>query len=282
MEFLNYIAEFLSRPLFELNGKDFTLLKIIIFIGSLVFIFIVSSKIRFLITAKLLRGRKMSEASKHTIGILSRYFVLVFGLIVLLNQVGIDLDSITVILGALGVGIGFGLQNIINNIVSGMIILFERPIQVGDRVEVNEIEGNVVEVSLRSTVVKTNDNVNIIVPNSEFISKNVINWSHGDSKVRRRIQVGVSYQEDPEEIRKLLLEVAEETDAVLKKPEPDVIFKQFGDSSLDFELRVWTMTLASKPGVLNSDINFRIAKKFRENNIEIPYPQRDLHIKEKN
>lgn len=281
MEIINNILDILSKPIFSFNNNSFTLAKILILVLSFVVLFYVSNKIKSLLAKRLLKRRNFSEASKQTIAILSRYFVLVLGLIIILNQIGIDLNSLAVIFGALGVGIGFGLQNVINNFVSGIIILFERPVQVGDRIEVADVEGNVLEINLRSTTVRTNDNVNIIVPNSEFISKNVVNWSHNDKKVRRRIEVGVSYQEDPEKIKNLLLEVAKGHDEVLDSPEPDVLFKGFGESSLDFELRVWTEALASKPGLLTSNINFSIAKIFEKNDIKVPYPQRDLYIKEK-
>ncbi|MCH2535746.1 MAG: mechanosensitive ion channel, partial [Bdellovibrionales bacterium] len=201
MEIINKFIDILSKPLFSFNNNSITIAKILILILSFVLLFYASNKFKNLLAKKLLKGRNFSEASKQTIAILSRYFILVLGLIIILNQIGIDLNSLAVIFGALGVGIGFGLQNVINNFVSCIIIVFERPVQVGDRIEVADVEGNVLEINLRSTTVRTNDNVNIIVPNSEFISKNVVNWSHSDKKVRRRISVGVSYQEDPEKIK---------------------------------------------------------------------------------
>lgn len=192
---------------------------------------------------------------------------------------GIDLSTITLLAGALGVGIGFGLQNITNNFVSGIIILFERPIKVGDRIQVEDIIGDVVKISLRATTVVTNENISVIVPNSEFISTRVINWSHNDRNVRFNVPVGVSYKEDPQKIKEVLLSVASDNRFVLKNPEPDVIFVEFGDSSLNFVLRIWTSEMIQKPKILISEIYFEIFKRFRENKIEIPFPQRDLHIK---
>jgi small-conductance mechanosensitive channel len=196
-----------------------------------------------------------------------------------MQTVGINLSTLTILAGALGVGIGFGLQNITNNFVSGIIILFERPIKVGDRIQVGDVYGDVVSISMRSTTVVTNDNISVIVPNSEFISSTVVNWSHTDRNVRFNIPVGVAYKEDPEKVRDLLLQIAGNEEGVLKKPVPDVLFDEFGDSSLNFNLRVWTDTYTTTPGILKSRLYFEIFKKFKEQNIEIPFPQRDLHIK---
>ena len=181
--------------------------------------------------------------------------------------------------GAVGVGIGFGLQNITNNFVSGIIILFERPIKVGDRIEMGDVSGDVIRISMRSTTIVTNDNISIIVPNSDFISSKVINWSHTDRNIRFNIPICVSYKEDPQIIKKLLLEVAAENKGILDKPKPDVLFKNFGDSSLDFNLRIWTREFINRPNVLKSQIYYSVFEKFKEHGIEIPFPQRDLHIK---
>jgi small-conductance mechanosensitive channel len=150
---------------------------------------------------------------------------------------------------------------------------------VGDRIEVGEVEGDVISISVRATTVLTNDNISIIVPNSEFISKQVINWSHNDRNIRFRLPVGVSYSEDPEKVKEVLLKVADDNPHVLKTPAPLVIFKGFGDSSLDFELAVWTSTHTDKPSILRSELYFEIFKRFGENKIEIPFPQRDIHIR---
>jgi len=205
--------------------------------------------------------------------------MIVIGFMIIFQSAGIDLSTITVLAGAMGVGIGFGLQNVTNNFVSGLIILFERPIKVGDRIEVGETAGDVVNISMRATTVVTNDNISVIVPNSDFISSRVINWSHNDRNVRFGVEVGVSYNEDPEKIKDILLSVADDNSAVLKNPKSDVIFTEFGDSSLNFNLRVWTTELIQKPHTLRSQLYFEIFKRFREEGIEIPFPQRDLHIK---
>jgi small-conductance mechanosensitive channel len=176
------------------------------------------------------------------------------------------------------VGLGFGLQNVASNFVSGLIILFERPIKLGDRIEVGDVEGDVVEIRARSTTVVTNDNIAIIVPNSKFISENVVNWSYSDRTVRFAIHVGVAYRTDVRKVEKLLLEVADANPDVLREPKPGVRFMKFGDSALEFELRVWSSTLMHRRGKLTSDLNFAIYEKLSENDIVIPFPQHDLHV----
>jgi len=208
------------------------------------------------------------------------YCLLVLGVYISLQIVGLDLGSLAFIAGAIGVGIGFGLQNIINNFVSGIIILAERPISLGDRIEVGGVAGQVEKISLRSTTVITNDNIAMIVPNGEFISSTVTNWSHRDDKTRFRIPVGVHYNSDVHLVEKALLEAASECEDVLKNPGPAVRFLEFGDSSLNFELRVWSVTIYKHPNLVRSKVNFLIWDKFKKYDIEIPYPQQDLYIKE--
>ena len=189
------------------------------------------------------------------------------------------MSTLNVLFGALGVGIGFGLQNIANNFISGLIILFERPIKIGDRIEVGDINGDVMEISSRATTVLTNDNITVIVPNSEFISSQVINWSHSDRNVRFKIPVGVSYKEDPEKIRSILLGVASDHPGILRKPDTLVLFDEYGENSLNFNLVVWTTDYINRPNVLKSEMYYEIFKRFKKEGIEIPFPQRDIHLK---
>jgi small-conductance mechanosensitive channel len=178
-----------------------------------------------------------------------------------------------------GIGVGLGLQEVINNFISGLIILFERPIKIGDRIQVGDVNGSIVEIKARSTTVLTNDNVSIIIPNSKFITENVINWTFNDPKIRIPVPVGVSYGSDPETVRRALLEAALTVEAVLKDPPPSVIFREFGDSALNFELLAWTRTMLHNRRRLVSDLNFAIHSKLKEHDISVPFPQRDLHLK---
>ncbi len=199
------------------------------------------------------------------------------GILVSLNVMGLSATSIAVAFGALSIGLGFGLQNIFNNFVSGLILLFERPIQVGDVVQVNEIWGTVTKINVRSTVVQTYDNASLIIPNSEMISNKVTNWSFKDPRLRRNITVGVAYGSNTELVRETLLEIAKEHPKVLKKPKPDVLFDDFGDSALVFRLRLWT-TIDHFIAV-ETEVRLAIDRLFRERNIEIAFPQRDIHIR---
>jgi small-conductance mechanosensitive channel len=169
----------------------------------------------------------------------------------------------------------------VQNFVSGLIIMGERAVQVGDRVDVGGTLGEVIRIGARSTSVRTNDNIIIIVPNSEFVTNRVVNWTQrGDQVVRLHLPVGVAYGSEPRTVERLLLEVAAANPHVLKMPAPQVLFHDFGESALDFELRVWTMEMTARPGTLKSELNFAIWDKLRAAGIELPYPQRDLHVKE--
>jgi small-conductance mechanosensitive channel len=279
-DFIQQIISFLNVPLVSFGGSTITIWIIIYLIIILVLLVYVTSKLKNLIIHKLLAKSSIEIGVRVAVASLVRYVILVVGFIVILQTAGIDLSSVTVIFGALGVGIGFGLQNITNNFVSGLIILIERPIKVGDRIEAAGITGDVVKISMRATTIITNDNISIIIPNSEFVSSTVINWSHTDRDVRFNFPVGVSYKEDPENIKKLLLQVAGENSGVLKQPSPDVLFSEFADSAMNFNLRVWTRKYTDRPGILKSQLYYEIHKKFKENGVEIPFPQHDIHIKE--
>ncbi|MDN5203243.1 mechanosensitive ion channel [Fulvivirgaceae bacterium BMA10] len=278
-DWLKPIGEFFTSTLFKIKDTNITLLWIISFVLSFVLLVVLASRVKRLLIKKILPRYKLDSGLTQSIGTMTKYTILVIGFFIIITTAGIDLSALGLIAGALGVGIGFGLQNITNNFISGLIILFERPIKVGDRIEVGDISGDVVEIGARATTVLTNDNINIILPNSHFIDSQVINWSHNDRMVRFRFPVGVSYNEDPRLVRKLLLEVAEENHGVLKKPQPDVLFDEFGESSLNFYLVVWTKNYTERPKILKSQLYYAIFKKFKDNNIEIPFPQRDLHIK---
>ncbi|HYT56414.1 MAG TPA: mechanosensitive ion channel domain-containing protein, partial [Verrucomicrobiae bacterium] len=191
---------------------------------------------------------------------------------------GIDLTGLAIILGFLSVGIGFGLQNITSNFVAGLILLLERPIKVGDRIMVGNQEGDVVEINMRSTTIRTLNNVAVIVPNSEFVSSKVENWSYGDETVRVDVNVGVSYESDLETVIRSLREVAAEHPQVLKNPAPDVLHTGFGDSAWNMRLRIW-LEDSQRHLEVHSEINCAIVRKFQQNRVEIPFPQRDLHVR---
>lgn len=280
MEFFHDIKKMLDVSLFTIGNTHLTLWTIAYLLLLTALLVLITSKLKKLIIHKLLSKSGIDIGILESFGSIFRYVVLTIGFIIILQTAGIDLSSLTILFGALGVGIGFGLQNITNNFVSGLIILFERPIKVGDRIEVRGITGDVIKISMRATTILTNDNISIIVPNSEFVSSSVINWSHNDRKVRFQIPVAVSYKEDPEKVRDVIVDVARKNDAVLKDPPPIVRFSEYGDSALIFSLRAWTTEFINRPGAFRSMLYFDIFKRFREEGIEIPYPQRDIHIKD--
>lgn len=278
--FFQNIINFLNVPIFTVGASIITLWTLSYLLLLFIVLYYITSKLNKIIVYKVLAKSKIDLGVRVAVGTIIRYAILTMGFIIIVQTVGINLNSITVLLGALGVGIGFGLQNITNNFVSGIIILFERPIKIGDRIELGNVTGNVTKVSLRATTIRTNDNISIIVPNSEFISSIVINWSHTDKTVRFSFPVGVSYKEDPENIKNILFAIAEENPDVLNEPKPDVLFNEYGDSALMFNLSVWTNTYSDKPAVLKSQLYFEIFRKFKESGVEIPFPQRDLYVKE--
>lgn len=273
------VVDVLKVPLFTLGDSPFTLITFIYLVTSTLILSLAASALNKVIAYRLLSKSQIELGVRIAIGSIVKYLLLVIGFIIILQTAGINLSSLTILMGALGVGIGFGLQNITNNFVSGIIILLERPIKVGDRIEVDKVSGNVVDISMRATEILTNDNISIIVPNSQFISQTVINWSHTNRSVRFNFPVGVSYREDPQEVKQVLLDIAMDNPGVLKNPQPDVLFFEYGESAMKFNLRVWTREYINSPGVLRSQLYYEIARRFREKGIEIPFPQYDIHIK---
>ena len=278
--FFQSIIKFLSVPVFSVGTSTITLSTLSYLLVLIAVLYYIIKKLNKIIVYKVLAKSKIDLGVRVAVSTIIRYVILTIGFIIIIQTVGINLSSLTVLLGALGIGIGFGLQNVTNNFVSGLIILFERPIKVGDRIEIGKVTGDVTKISMRASTVLTNDNISIIVPNSEFISSTVINWSHTDKTVRFSFPIGVSYKENPENIKNILLAIAEENPDVLSEPKPAVLFKEYGDSALMFNLSVWTNTYSDKPAVLKSQLYFEIFKKFKETGVEIPFPQRDLYIKE--
>ena len=205
------------------------------------------------------------------------YMVLLIGTLMTLSAMGLELNDMQWFLAAAGVGIGFGLQEIISNFVSGVIILFERPLKVGDVIEVGGQGGQVADISIRSTTVKTWNNHFVLVPNKEIITQRLINRTGSDPKVRLDLPIGVSYGSDLKQVREVLAEVAGRHGLILKRPEPMVVFLRHGESSLDFEVRVW-VDIDDLLRVTN-DLRHAIDAAFRRNGIEIPFPQRDLHVR---
>lgn len=240
--------------------------------------FLVSKAIQTLLISRVLPRYGAKKGVQLAIARLVHYAILLVGFLVMLRLLGFQLDQITLLGGALGVGIGFGLQAIVNNFASGLILLFERPIKVGDTIQIGSDLGEVKEMGLRATIIQTFDNAEIVVPNSDLITGQVINWTLADRRVRVRIPVGVAYGTDVSKVLEILLIAAKANPMVLSTPAPSAFFLAFGESSLDFEVRVWIPEFLDKVQVL-SDLNQDIENEFALQNIEIPFPQRDLHLR---
>jgi small-conductance mechanosensitive channel len=230
-----------------------------------------------LVQDRFLADSGMNRGARTSITLIVIYGFWALGILVALNVLGVQSGHLAVVFGALGLGLGFGLQNIFNNFISGIILLFERPIQVGDVVEINGTWAEVRNINVRATQVQTYDNASLLIPNSEFVSSTVTNWSFKDLRIRRNIYVGVAYGSDIELTRDTLLEIAGGAEYVLKYPQPLVYFTDFGDSALIFRLRFWT----DVDNCLTAETNIRFAidRLFRERGIEIAFPQRDIHIR---
>src|SRR5215218_7119646 len=252
-----------------------------VIVGVIVFIvtIVVGRAASVLIERRMAHRPHIDPGLRYTICRLAKYLVITIGTLVALKQAfALDLTSIAVIFTALSVGIGFGLQYIAADIASGFILLFERPIRIGDRVTIGEDEGDVQSINLRTTLVVTNDRIAIIVPNSKLVSQRVVNWSYGDPRARIAIPIDVADDSDIDLVTHTLIEASQEVANVLTEPKPRVQFLKFGDYSLDFRLLVWT----NQPRLhvqIRSDINFRIARLFREHSIRIPYPTQEFLLK---
>ncbi len=206
------------------------------------------------------------------------YVVLFLGFLLAISAAGVDLNRVSLLAGALGVGIGFGLQNVVNNFVSGLILLYERPVQIGDMVEVGGLLGEVKRIGIRSSTIRTFQGAEVIVPNGNLISDQVVNWTFSDRRRRMEVKVGVAYGTDPERVLALLREVAADHAGVLVDPEPVALFLGFGDSSLDFELRAWTPLFEDWVRT-QSELTVAVNRAIVQSGIEIPFPQRDLHLR---
>lgn len=236
--------------------------------------------IRWFLRERIFRSMQLSVSASEAVLAILGYMGFTFAIIASLNALGVQWENLAIIAGALSVGIGFGLQTIISNFVSGLILLFERPVRVGDWVILgNGLEGHIKKVNMRSTEIMTLERSSVLIPNSNLLSDTITNWTLHDKMGRQDIEVGVAYGSDTEQVKQVLLEVAAQHNLLRKYPQPQVLFRDFGDSSLDFVLRVFLKNIDDRHRV-GSDLRFAMDKSFRENNITIPFPQRDLHIKE--
>ncbi|WP_230967224.1 mechanosensitive ion channel family protein [Nostoc commune] len=274
----NILITSFTSPILTLGKNPYSLTELIILIGLLFGLVIFAGTLTNFLRSRILFFTGINRGAQEAIVILFKYGLIFIGTLVLLQIWGLDISSLTILASALSVGIGFGLQDIAKNFGSGLVLVFERPIQVGDFVEVGEYTGTVERIGGRSTEIRTLDHVSIIVPNSRFLEKEVINWSHCNPISRLHLPVGVAYSSDPKVVQAALLEVASKHPNVLQAPSPLVLFKEFANNSLNFELLVWTAE-PNKQFLLKSDLYYNIYEALQQRQIEIPFPQLDLHLR---
>jgi potassium efflux system protein len=272
-----FISSILNKKL-GVGDLNISLGDVIAFILTIWISILISRFVRFILDEDVYPRLKLSRGVPATISLLINYSIITLGFVAAISAAGMEWSKLAILAGALGVGIGFGLQNLVNNFVSGLILIFERPIKVGDTIEFGTLLGRVLRIGIRSSTVRTYEGAEVIVPNGNIISSEVVNWTLSDKLRRIEILVGVAYGTDPEKVINILKGIVAEHDSILKNPEPVVLFTEFGDSSLNFSLRFWTADFEEWLN-LKSEITVLVNKALKEANIEIPFPQRDLHLR---
>lgn len=277
-EFAATLWGYLNFPLIKIGKSSITLWVIVLNLAAVIVFVTVVTRVRNWLLTSIAHKRGLHVGNWQAVITLSYYGLVLVGLVMILQTTGLDLSFLTVLTGAIGIGVGFGMQTIFSNFISGVIILLEKPLKLGDRIDIGDVSGNVHSISVRATTIITNDNVSIIVPNSDFISKQIVNWSHSGNYVRIKISVKVAYDSDPDLVEKILLNVADQESGVLKVPLPKVRLEQFGDNGLEFGLLVWTQEYSDRQGALRSLLNFGVLKAFKKENIVIPFPQMEMKM----
>jgi small-conductance mechanosensitive channel len=260
----------------KVGAAEISIQDVAMFFAVLVGAVLFSRMLRFVLSEEIFPRIRLPRGVPRAVEILSRYAILLTGFFIALAAAGVDLSKVTLVIGALGVGIGFGLQNVVNNFVSGFILVFERPVQVGDCVEVGTIFGEVSRIGFRASVLRTPDGADVIVPNSELTGSRVVNWSLSDRLRRISIPVSVAYGSDPDRVIEILLGIARKHPSVLADPEPLAVFDRFGDSALHFTLLCWSSV--DTFFVTRSELTIAINKAFKEAGVQIPFPQQDVHV----
>jgi potassium efflux system protein len=276
--FFEHFWRAMTTPRFYIGDTHLSISAIVQLIVLAIFAFIIAKIISEGIKRSLLVRMGLDRGSREAISTIISYILATFGCIIVLQGAGLNLTSLTVLAGVVGIGFGFGLQNLATNFISGLTLLFEHQIRVGDFIEIDKLLGTVETISIRSTIIKTIDGLFVIIPNIKFVETNIINWSYKDPRCRIHIPVGVAYGSDPVIVTEALLIAARMESKVLSHPSPKVWFHGFGDNALNFELLVW-IDQPQESDAIKSAVNFLIDYEFRNRNIEIPFPQRDLWLR---
>ena len=274
------INEIFNTVIFDIQGSNFTLLTLLYLVVSLSLLLFLSKRFSLLLQNKILEKRIREPGARYSIATILRYLIVFVGFVFIVQSAGLNMSSLGLMAGALGVGIGFGLQNLFSDFVSGIILLFDSSVKVGDVIDVDGLVCTVTKIKLRTTQVLTRDDKYILLPNTLLTKNRIINWTHNIENSRFDIAVGVDYSSDVDLVMKLMKEAAVEQAGVDKSPEPFVRFSQYGDSALMFTVYFWSANVFRVENI-KSDIRKKIFYKFTENNIVIPFPQRTLHIVEK-
>ena len=276
-EIISWLEETLSR-VWEIGNLEIAIGNILLFFISIWLAVKVARFVRFILEGDVLPRLNLARGVPGAISSITTYLIIGFGIIIAMITAGIDLSSFALLAGALGVGIGFGLQDLVRNFISGLILIFERPIQIGDAVQVEELSGRVRRIGIRSSIIKTWNGAEVIVPNGNLISNKLINWTMSDQLRRIDIKIGVAYGTDASLVMKTLLNCATNNKQILNNPSAYVLFNDFAESYLEFELRCWTSNYPDWI-FIRSDIRVAIDEAFEKEGIVIPFPQRDLHLK---
>jgi small-conductance mechanosensitive channel len=273
------VGNLADYQLFRIGNTSVTAASLIVTLAIFAGSYVLARVLRSLIANRLLARTRLSPGVRYAIGRFVGYLVFFLGAAAALQTLGINATTLAAFGAAVGVGIGFGLQDIVKNFVAGLVILIERPFKVGDRIQMEDMTAEVREIRPRATVLRTNDDIHIVVPNAKLTECAIINQSFDGPRYRSSLAVGVAYASNPREVERALLEAAGRCDEVLGDPPPTVRFKRFGESSLDFELLYWTDNMAHRPGALSSELHFLVHESLTGHGIELPYPQRDIHIR---
>lgn len=274
MEIIEKILEF---KLFEIDKFSISVYNILLIIVIFFAVKGITHTLDAVVKKRLQKKGVADEGRSSSITQILKYIVYILGFFIIVRSLGINIDLILGVFAALGLGIGFALQDVFKDLISGIIILFEGNVAVGDILEVDGLTGQVKEIKLRTSLIRTRDGIYMVIPNNRIVNEKVVNWSADNKITRFFVSVGVAYGSDVEKVKTLLLTCAEAHEAVSKRPNPIVFFNDFGDSALTFELHFWVLDTWHIE-VIKSDLRFAIDKAFRDNNIQIPFPQRDVHI----
>lgn len=269
------LQEIFTAQILDIGGTKFSIATIASLLGLIVLSFFISKIISELIRRSLLTRLRVNRGLQEAITVFIKYLLITLSSVIILQTAGINLSSLAVIAGVIGIGVGFGLQNIASNFISGLVLLFEQTLKVGDYIEIGELKGTIEKISIRSTILRTDDDVFVIVPNQRFLENNTVNWSYAGHTCRIHIPISVAQDTDLLVLTEALLTAARHEPRVLSNPPPEVWFKKFGGDSLDFDLLVWIDEPdANEP--IRSSLNFRIAYEIRERGIVVPFPTREI------